>query len=231
MWSIHCVKSVQIRSFFWSVFFCIRTEYGNLRSKSPYSVRIQENTDQKKLCIWSLFMQWSWLQYYSDSLNKNWLKVITVNPSRNVLTFGDSQPVQSLKSVKILTMISGKFFFITTGVVPSAILLLQNKNLWKKLKLALIFKIINFSYLIERLIYDFHYWPLLCRHLEWECWCLEQKQKVAVKLRRQFSHPHSNKLLTVLKDGHVVDSELEQCIEKLGNECKKCKTQKMRNQG
>ena len=51
----HCVKSVQIRSFFWSVFSCIRTKYGDLRSKSPYSVRIQENTDQKKLRIWTLF--------------------------------------------------------------------------------------------------------------------------------------------------------------------------------
>ena len=29
----HCVKSVQIRSFLWSVFSCIRTEYGDLRSK------------------------------------------------------------------------------------------------------------------------------------------------------------------------------------------------------
>ena len=28
----HCVKSVQIRSFFWSVFSCIRAEYGDLRS-------------------------------------------------------------------------------------------------------------------------------------------------------------------------------------------------------
>ena len=25
--------------------------------KTPYSVRIQENTDQKKLCIWTLFTQ------------------------------------------------------------------------------------------------------------------------------------------------------------------------------
>ena len=42
-----CVKSIQIRSYFWSVFFCIRTEYENLRCKSLYSVQIQENTDQK----------------------------------------------------------------------------------------------------------------------------------------------------------------------------------------
>ena len=39
----YCVKSVQIRSYFWSVF----------SSESPYSVRIQQNTDQKKLGIWT----------------------------------------------------------------------------------------------------------------------------------------------------------------------------------
>ena len=52
---LHCVKNVQILIYFWSVFSCIRTEYGDLRSKSPYSVRIQENTDQKELRIWTLF--------------------------------------------------------------------------------------------------------------------------------------------------------------------------------
>ena len=69
---LHCVKSVQIRSYLCFIFSCIRTEYGDLlckspysvqiqenkdqkklRSKSPYSVRIQENTDQKKLRIWT----------------------------------------------------------------------------------------------------------------------------------------------------------------------------------
>ena len=43
----HCGKSVQIGSFFWSVFSCIRTEYRDLRNKSPCSVRVQENTDRK----------------------------------------------------------------------------------------------------------------------------------------------------------------------------------------
>ena len=50
----HCVKSVQIGSFFWSVFSRIRTEYGEIRSISPYLVRIRENTDQKKLRTWIL---------------------------------------------------------------------------------------------------------------------------------------------------------------------------------
>ena len=57
----HCLKSVQIRSFFWSVFSRIWTEYEDLRSNSQYSVRIRDNTDQKKLRIWTLFTQWTWL--------------------------------------------------------------------------------------------------------------------------------------------------------------------------
>ena len=43
----HCVKGVQIRSYFRSAFSCIRTEYGDLLLKSPYLVQIQENMDQK----------------------------------------------------------------------------------------------------------------------------------------------------------------------------------------
>ena len=56
------MKSVQLRSFFWSVFSCIQTEYRDLWSKSPYSVRIQENTDEKKLRNWTIFTQWE--KYY-----------------------------------------------------------------------------------------------------------------------------------------------------------------------
>ena len=31
---MHCVKSVQIRIYFWSVFFCIRTEYRKIRTRN-----------------------------------------------------------------------------------------------------------------------------------------------------------------------------------------------------
>ena len=53
----HSLKSVQLRSFVWSLFSCIPTEYGDLLRKYPYSIRIQKNSDQKKLCIWTLFTQ------------------------------------------------------------------------------------------------------------------------------------------------------------------------------
>ena len=73
--NLHCVKCVQIRSFFWSVSSRIRTEYGEVRSFSPYSVRMRENTDQKKLLIWTLFIQCQEapISYYSTILSLNLL--------------------------------------------------------------------------------------------------------------------------------------------------------------
>ena len=44
----YTAKSVQIRSFFWSIFSCIRAEYGDLLRKSPYLVQMRENKGQKK---------------------------------------------------------------------------------------------------------------------------------------------------------------------------------------
>ena len=53
----HFLKSLQILSFFCSVFSQIRTEYGDLLRKSLYSVQGRENTDQKILRISTLFTQ------------------------------------------------------------------------------------------------------------------------------------------------------------------------------
>ena len=63
-YSNHCVKSVKIRRFFWSVFSHTRTEYGEIRSISPHSIRIRENTQQKKLRIWTHFTQWITFEIY-----------------------------------------------------------------------------------------------------------------------------------------------------------------------
>ena len=56
--AMHFMKSVEIRSNFWSVFSRIQTEYGKILRISPYSVQMRENTDRKLLRIWTLFSQW-----------------------------------------------------------------------------------------------------------------------------------------------------------------------------
>ena len=49
--------------------FPIWTECGNLQSKCPYSVWIRKDTDQKKLCIWTLFTQWiAWNRHWEVSI-------------------------------------------------------------------------------------------------------------------------------------------------------------------
>ena len=50
-----CVKSVQIRSFFCSVFSRIRIKYGGLLRKAPYSVGMRENTELKKAHYLDIF--------------------------------------------------------------------------------------------------------------------------------------------------------------------------------
>ena len=47
--SLKLCKKCPYSEFFCSVFSCIRTEYGDLLCKCPYSVRMLENMDQKNL--------------------------------------------------------------------------------------------------------------------------------------------------------------------------------------
>ena len=54
----HCVKSVQISRIFWFLFSRIRTEYGDFLRKSPYSVRMRENKDEKNSVLDSFHAVW-----------------------------------------------------------------------------------------------------------------------------------------------------------------------------
>ena len=62
----HCMKCVQIRSYFWSVFSRIRTEYREILR----ILQLRENTDQKKLRIWTLSMQWLELDLTMEMIQK-----------------------------------------------------------------------------------------------------------------------------------------------------------------
>ena len=97
------MKSVQTQSFFWSVFSCIQTEYGDLRNKSPYSVQIQEKTDQKKLHIWTLFTQWQASKNVADTIFKElYLKEIG-KPSLKIITIINS--IITITSIIIMIII------------------------------------------------------------------------------------------------------------------------------
>ena len=82
-----CTKSVQIRSLFWSVFSCIRTEYGNLIHKSLYSVRIEENTNQKKLRIWTLCFSVDHMKTENGFLFYKYFKLALIIDPANIYLF------------------------------------------------------------------------------------------------------------------------------------------------
>ena len=66
--SVQKLRSFQVKTkeitawkgFFSGPYFPIFGMNNYLRWKPPYLIRIQENTDQKKLRIWILFTQWTW---------------------------------------------------------------------------------------------------------------------------------------------------------------------------
>ena len=85
----NCMESVQIRRFFWFVFSCIQTEYGDLLRKFPYSVHIQENTDQKN----SVFGHFSRSEQIKSFSEDTWYNSIQSSGKRKhfQLVFEDIQ--------------------------------------------------------------------------------------------------------------------------------------------
>ena len=53
-----------------------RTEYGEILRISPYSVRLLENTGQKKFRIWTLFTQWLLLKVCESFLSRHNIKPV-----------------------------------------------------------------------------------------------------------------------------------------------------------
>ena len=72
----HCMKSVRIRSFLWSVFYRSRTEYGDWQCESLNSVEMRENTDHKNS---------AYAVFYTVSLPKIFLISITKHKLQNIL--------------------------------------------------------------------------------------------------------------------------------------------------
>ena len=50
----------------------------------------------------------------------------------------------------------------------------------------------------------------------------QEKYKIALKLHRQFSHPHSDRLLSLLKDCNINDEEIKSHIISLDEKCDIC---------
>ena len=53
-----------------------------------------------------------------------------------------------------------------------------------------------------------------------------EKEKIAIKLHRQFSHPSSDKLIPLLKDANINDKQLFDMVKNINGNCKVCQKYK-----
>ena len=86
IWIMHYVKSVQIRSFFWSVFSRIRTEYGEILHISLYSVQMRENTDQNNSKYGHFLRSASLMDQYFYTNPQGNMRLLYQNLSDTIIT-------------------------------------------------------------------------------------------------------------------------------------------------
>ena len=110
----HCVKSVQ-NGVFSGPYFPVFGLNTDIYCKSPYSVRIQENTDQKKLRIWTLFTQWpdtsSEIAAWESVISKPCLQSLGICEIRwQIFFFEKEKNVRALVNKKILKPLNLNLF-------------------------------------------------------------------------------------------------------------------------
>ena len=98
--------------FFWPVFSYVRNEYRDLRSKSLYLVRIQENTDQKMLRIWGTFhaVKEFWISLWLNSYVWIYKKFLNLS-CENVNKFEFTVKVNAQKPPYFLSISSTLWWF------------------------------------------------------------------------------------------------------------------------
>ena len=101
--SIHCLKSVQIRSYFWSVFSCIRTEYRKRRTRNKSVFGQFSHSDHQTFGRFLLLFYACFLSHFflTCTVRKQALNVLHLNKyawkffcARNFLGIRCIQPLQ-----------------------------------------------------------------------------------------------------------------------------------------
>ena len=184
-----------------------------------------------------------WMQCLQDSLSESDLNSVEEFPSQTCFKFGDGSKVISKKKIKFPAYIGNKRVFIITDVIPNDIPLLLSKESMKKGKAKLNF--INDSITIFgneiplQTTSTGHY--LLCigntierlnNYMKSNVILFSsqfmnadknERNKIAVKIHKQFVHPRHYKLKNLFSTAGVNDPDFFEMLEKIEKECETCK--------
>ena len=170
-----------------------------------------------------------WLDCYVDSLSDGEARQIAYEKSEHKFRFGDGKIYQSNELVKIPANIGGKKVFIQTDVIDCPLPLLLSQNSMRKADTKIDFSSDKANMFGTEIDLTFtqsgHYFiPLIEENINVTLIqnISADTDKVAMKLHKQFSHPPSEKLLKLLHDADIHDSQLESKIKKIEEHCETC---------
>ena len=184
-----------------------------------------------------------WMQCLQDSLSESDLNSVEEFPSQTCFKFGDGSKVISAKKIKFPAYIGNKRVFIITDVIPNDIPLLLSKESMKKGNAKLNF--INDSITIFgndiplQTTSTGHYLLRIGNTIEHLNNYMKsnvvlfssqfmnadktERNKIAVKIHKQFVHPQHYKLKNLFSTAGVNDPDFLKILEKIGKECETCK--------
>ena len=162
--------------------------------------------------------------------------------SETIFKFGNGKICHSIKRITIPVVIAGQNVLLTTEVIENDIPLLLSKDTMKKANTYIDFandKIIlnkkvpvkfttsgHYCIPMGKIVDDNHD-KVLKSELILFCDDVNElsnveKEIIAIKLHRQFSHPSSDKLIPLLKDANINDKQLFDMVKNINGNCKIC---------
>ena len=182
-----------------------------------------------------------WLTEYLKSRTDIQSSDIQCLESKVLFRFGDSKPISSIKKVLLPLNIADKDILLETEVVPSKVPLLLSKETMQKAKAHMDYDedtISLFGVKQAMICTSTGHYAIPIKKPNIYNDVLSNKDEnvvlfnlkedanvkaVAKKLHIQFSHPKSNRLIKLVKDAGVDNSELEDELKILDNKCDTCK--------
>lgn len=181
-----------------------------------------------------------WIDSYIGTLSEDARSEVVENPGTKIFKFGGGEVLKSIASVNVPGTLAGKKIILNTDVVESDIPFLMSKDAMKKAKVKLDLEhdtaeVMGKSVSLNVTSSGHYCLPLDNNaeiNVEQVCAVSLQKldkkeqQETIVKLHRQFAHPPSEKLKSLMKDAGVWEDEMEDLLVSVANKCEMCKRYK-----
>ena len=177
-----------------------------------------------------------WYDCYMETLSVEDKRKLHPKKSESVFRFGNGAELKSKFNIDIPCSVAGKNVYVNTDVIDSTIPLLLSKSAMKKAECMLNFKedtvsIFGRTVRLECTESGHYYIPLNrpgkidgkeCEILfmrNFQEKSAEEKKKVAKKLHQQFSHPTSEKLISLVKSSGMKDADFLNMIAEVTGKC------------